>query len=428
MSFEIETDWIRDVSFNLYNAPEPPEDEATLSVVSINVHNTTLTEVMVLDEKCEIRNGPVVSAYRLAEWLAWNWWRLRWEPRGLNCNRKGWNEAHDIAGIGRGWLWPNITVESDGVRVQLAALRVSAGRTERLLYLSGDRTTEISVEDFESGINAFARRVLRRLDDCNVGETDLSVIWRELEAERTDPGLAAYRKFEACLGCDVDEADPLVVKQLLLDSDSLGQEAMAELATDQILNVQELRDVARSEGVQANYDDSIQLRSEDSRTAREFAPAWRVGIDLAHSLRAHLAIYGDTVPSDQLAQLCGVGKRVLFASQRNSKMAFALHEEGNKWRFILRSRVQNGRRFELARLLTERLLSHGKDRLHPATRSYTYRQKVQRAFASEFLCPVDSLRCNLHEISDASIEDMAEYYQVLPCVVRNQVANNHLPI
>ena len=25
-----------------------------------------------------VRKEVYLSAYRLAEWLAWNWWRLRW--------------------------------------------------------------------------------------------------------------------------------------------------------------------------------------------------------------------------------------------------------------------------------------------------------------------------------------------------------------
>ena len=61
--------------------------------------------------------GANLSAHGLAEWLVWNWWRLRWEPTDETSEREGWKDAHDLAGIGGGWLWPNITIHTDGMHV-----------------------------------------------------------------------------------------------------------------------------------------------------------------------------------------------------------------------------------------------------------------------------------------------------------------------
>ena len=50
------------------------------------------------------RKGANLSAYGLAEWLVRSWWRLRWEPTDEISAREGWRDAHDLAGIGGGWL------------------------------------------------------------------------------------------------------------------------------------------------------------------------------------------------------------------------------------------------------------------------------------------------------------------------------------
>ena len=49
------------------------------------------------------RTGPLVAAYPLAEWLAWNWWRLTVEPRP-NAPTYEWQSAHCLCTVGAGYL------------------------------------------------------------------------------------------------------------------------------------------------------------------------------------------------------------------------------------------------------------------------------------------------------------------------------------
>ena len=75
----------------------------------------------------------------------------------------------------------------------------------------------VSAEEFEAGVDDFVNRVLARLREWLLADTELSTAWRELSAERADPECAAYRKIEAFLGFDVDEADPRQVERIILD-------------------------------------------------------------------------------------------------------------------------------------------------------------------------------------------------------------------
>ena len=79
--FEIRTNW-------LYAEAGQSQGSTELSIW---IHGQCATEV---EEQLtrEIRRTIRVSAPDLAQWLAGNWWRLRWEPR-----------LYD--GIGGMWHW-----------------------------------------------------------------------------------------------------------------------------------------------------------------------------------------------------------------------------------------------------------------------------------------------------------------------------------
>jgi Zn-dependent peptidase ImmA (M78 family) len=65
--------------------------------------------------------------------------------------------------------------------------------------------------------------------------------------------------------------------------------------------------------------------------------------------------------------------------------------------------------------------------LFPATRAYTYRQKVQRSFAAELLSPFDSVMHMLQ--GDYSLEsqlDVAEHFQVSELTIRTQLVNHKI--
>ena len=75
----------------------------------------------------------------------------------------------------------------------------------------------------------------------------------------------------------------------------------------------------------------------------------------------------------------------------------------------------------------ERLLSSdGAEPLRAVTRSYTYRQKAQRAFAAEFLAPIEAVDAYLDgDCSDDSQNEAAEHFQVSSYTIRSLLVNDH---
>ncbi len=433
MTLQIESQWSMEVDRIVeptLQSAEPTlhsaEDEATLGELGIHVGQICLTQA-VDSETNKPRNGANLSAYRLAEWLAWHWWRLRWEPARQRPRDVDWSAAHDLSCIGGGWLWPNITIKSDGVRIVLHARSSREVQTEPLRYTT-DAIRFISAATFEEGVDDFVASVLTRLEACTCRDTDLHSIWSELSFERQDKDLSLYRRFEAFLGFDPDEADPKLIERLIEDGATVGLDAMSEVAADDRQSALGVRETAREFGFDTRPGDGVQRDSALPTVDRSKVPAWKVGVDVARQLRGQEDLGDEPIPNGRLAELCGIDKQVLSRQETagNVTLAFALDNENTgKGSVVLRSAWEQGRRFEIARLLADRLMDEKGELLHPATRAYTYRQKMQRAFAGEFLCPVESLLGFLNEdFSDEKQQDAAEYFNVSSHTVATLLVNN----
>lgn len=401
-----------------------PTDESTLGDVVIAVEDEILTSA-VDSVTGEERRGATLSAYGLAEWLAWNWWRLRWEPGHVGCI--DWKRAHDVACIGGGWLWPNVTIHTDGVRMLFDAKPSKQSATEYLFYTI-DHTYSISASAFENEVDRFVGDVLGRLDERALRSTDLHTMWRELTTERADPESRFYRKIEACLGFDPDEADNATVSRFLEGSASLGESAVTEIAAAgrTLPDARTLTEEAARTGFETRPEDGVQGIGGPQRGDRGNTPAWQVGVDAACHLRDREALGSDPLPDRRLADLYGASESALSRSGGNTGIAYAL-DGGGKSRTVFRSKWKTGRRFEMARLLGDRLLDGIDEPFRPATRASTWRQKMQRAFASELLCPIDSLVGAMkNDYSDDAKEEAADLFQVSPLVVAWRLADKGL--
>src|SRR5208282_4544143 len=140
-----------------------------------------------------LRAGPLVSGYHAGEWFAWNWWRLCYEPRSATPD---WWRAHTMAAIGEGFVWPNLTIYSDGVRTVLISKPSIRADAKPFRYV-GTVPVVVPSTQFEQAVDAFLPRLLSRLDEQLVVDTNLHRVWSDVLAERSDPNLAKRRRLEA---------------------------------------------------------------------------------------------------------------------------------------------------------------------------------------------------------------------------------------
>ena len=148
------------------------EEKAGFGTIKVVTDGHCLTEGF--DRHVQIyRDGPLASGYHLAEWLIWNWWRLRWEPPRPQVHRTlEWAFAHRMSTIGEGYVWPNVTIYSDGFQSVLTSERSSQHNTGSFRYVGGP-TASIPAKCLESAIDRFVSDVLERLREAELGDTNL---------------------------------------------------------------------------------------------------------------------------------------------------------------------------------------------------------------------------------------------------------------
>ena len=404
-----------------------PEERAAFGLFTIRSTHGFLTEGF--DSFINsYRSGPLVSGYHVAEWFAWNWWRLRWEPRSAAPD---WDNAHRMTAIGEGYVWPNVTIFSDGLRTALLSAPSSRYEAKPFRYV-GALPTVIPSTAFEAAGDAFILQILARLKAEGVKDSNLSRLWDDLSAERNNPDLTRRRKLEAYLGRDPDAVEDDAVERLVVDSAAMGETAVEEIAADsqaeKIFTAADIRDLAGRYGHPGSPRDAVKLDSAHKVPRGADTAAWFLGARLAQELRAQEKLGATAISDRRLAELAGTEVSTITAKAKSdahsARLSFVLDEGAMDSRIFLCSPHSTGRRFALARLIGDRLID-ASGALHPATRASTYRQKAQRAFAAELLSPFDAVdEFMAGDYSAEKQDDAAEVFKVSEMTINSLLKNN----
>jgi hypothetical protein len=392
-----------------------------------------------------VREDVLLSAYPLAMWFATNWWRLLYEPRPtIGTVPTAWHISHEMPSANEGYVWPVVVFQSEGPSIAVTVPAQAGSKNNSLRYLNTyKRPFHITRKQLEKNLRSFITETVSRLAAMDVGETDLSRLWTEVQDEVRNPSDSAYRIIEACLGYDPDEAPPLLVEQLLDIRDQAGFDTVLEFAPTlfgnndpQSLNIQDLISSAfTTPGILGRP--SLPRLTEIPRFSALLAP-WQQARRAALELREILSIGSNKLPTDTLCELLGVSLEALISAESpfgDIPVSLGIRRLDGHTRYYLRSIrraddavMHKSIRFQLARLIGDELIRSGSDQGWLAcTESHTWRQAFQRAFAAEILCPPDIVEERFESpasaLPDEIIEDVASQYEVSEMVVRNHVQN-----
>jgi hypothetical protein len=368
-----------------------------------------------------------LSAYDLAIWLASNWWRLLWEPERAGAE---WRMAHSLAAIGGGYVWPDVTMLSDGEQI-LVQVRPTRGTTwEPIRYLEY-WDFSLPILDFELAVDSFIESILARLAGCQISGTELHMLWQELHIERLVPEAASLRKLEALMGFDAGAAPDALIDELLENAQQKGRTAVDEVVAGfgrtapEI--IKQVDDKLNNNGIPLDSTGVKEL-SRHREAWRLAGPPWERAETAARIAREIWGLNGQPVSTNELVRLVGAEPSLITGQvSANVPMPAAKWTTSDReaWSVVLKSRWEVGKRFELCRLIADGLVAPEGELLLPVTAAKTSRQKFQRAFAQEFLCPSDALLERLGPLppDDEEIEDAAQYFDVSPLLIRSKLAN-----
>ncbi|WP_077034464.1 ImmA/IrrE family metallo-endopeptidase [Pelomonas sp. KK5] len=407
-----------------------PEIAATAALLSMSIDDISLTRNQDVWAKT-VRENVFVSAYPLAVWFASSWWRLNHEPLPTQQPGHDWRMSHEVGAANHGFVWPRVVFIPDGESVHVWA-GPSGTAEQSVQYLQGlDSPRTVSLCGFQQSIHRFIQSVLSRLDAREIGETNLAQLWSILQEDLGDPQTSRRRKLEAELGFDPEECPEDTLEAALRWETEVGNAALSELApavssSGHSPDLTTLGQLATADGIVgappigSDYIDHL-----------DHGAPWERAVHDARSLRRKIGNVSDPLPSARVHQLLGLSSAAVAnwsPPASRSPVAVAIPTDGRHLKFVPRKRNAVGQRFELARFLGEYLRPSGaENRWLASTDLGTFRQKYQRAFAAELLCPLHALLSFLDDdFSSYAVEEAAAEFGVSEQVVWNLLLNNGL--
>lgn len=421
MHFEM--DWLAD-----RNSP-PSEELLTRCRLSLTLNSQQLFRYEDLLGEHQVKDALVVSVYPLALWFTANWWRLRWEP-GLLSNATGnehdWNMSHRLAAAGNGYAWPNLTFISDGENIHLD-LQPDGESSGPVRYIER-QDAWVAAETYEACIDQLVQQTLRQLDGA-CEQTQLQELWHILSEERGNPAMALLRQLEARLGYDPEEAPQSLLNRLTTLMAGHGEAAIQELAN--LGHGQVEHTIEDIEQRLAGTGETIKLPLKNLAKAEQLIAGsrpWAMGYEAAKKLRKQLALDAGPLGNRRFTELLEAPVQLLEDSDVKQTMPIGIGEiaAGDRAKVSLGKKRKDARRFMAARLIAEGLNGGGAGHWLPCTNAATARQKYQRAFAQEFLCPYQDLIGWMDTTSpeEELLQAAAEHFEVSPLLINNVMVNH----
>ena len=315
-----------------------------------------------------------------------------------------------------------------GAKVRELGRRSRRRLQPSLKFVAQPRLDYVPSLTVEAAIDRFVRNVLEHVGDASDG---LDAEYRQLQAERADSTVAAWRTLEAMLGFDPDDAPDGLVGGLEALTERYGSEPLQEAA---LAHQGEEATLALENCIEAAESSNVLVRApfafdtlETNRSSLQ--PPWQLAVGAANQLRHWLSVPPGPIRNTRLSKVVGTNVDHLKTKRRSTfDIPYALRprqETGS--RLALRSTWSHTRRFELCRSLGDIIWSHD-DAMCPLSSAKSERQKFQRAFAQGFLCPFADLQAyiNTDEPGEDDIHAAARHFHVSEHLIEATLISNHV--
>lgn len=415
-------------------SPNITEEEIALGDMSINADNQLLTR-NVSTVINSLRDTIRVSSYPLALWFAAYWWRLLYEPipSGEQIEKSyNWKNSHNIVSADNGYIWPNISFISDGQFMTIISSQQFSNSKLPLFYLGSRDPIVIRNDIFIDAIKEFILSTINRLDEFERYNTDLHFLFEQLKNEIEDEGFSLYRRMEAILGYDPDEVPDNIINKIKSISKVFSEDTLIELISTCSINEtdcpnKELESALfmTKTGIKGKWMNPIStFEIQDKRLP------WDAGRLIARKLRASIGNLNKKIETKTLCDFLGITTKEINNNLPTHNRFSISYFKDDKLYINLKKERSNyysiGRRFQITRLIGA-LLACKNENIFISSNCKTYFQKLQRAFAAEFLSPIDEIKNFVEKnVTTETIEKAAKYFSVSPQTIAHSLANHRI--
>ena len=418
---------------------QAPELAATFARFQLRVGDEVLTRAHDRETN-QLRDHLLVPLYPLAEWVASNWWALKYEPE--NPSRTGqsaFQARHSLRAGREGYAYPHVAVVSWGARTRIVSATDPMPRPNSNLSHVEQRTSWVRTDKLFDTLSRLIEQVLRRLDSLGVTGTALEEEWAAIRS--ADEAESSFCRAAGRLGWDPYAIDDRQRDQVLVLAERLGvlfDEAAPILdPRDHEADchaIMEALEEARGNALPLRHLEVLSQEGSGPRADADLDPE-RAGSTLAERLRQALGAPAEPLRTwEKLASTLGVEPKRLEAVLRpRDRLAevptidgIVTRDEDGPPAFAFAEHSAQRLRLSFCRALAEVVTAPGTNAL--VTKALTDRQERSHAFAAELLAPTSWLAERISEpvVRPKTIAELATDLDVATRVVVDQLIRHRI--
>ncbi len=401
------------------------EERATLCKLGIYIQGQNACRFIdyVSNEETE---SLVVPAVHLAEGLATDWWIIF----------GGRDRDHGIRRYRTGFALPDLRFRNDGSTFEVTGKDFHSDNPHLDFRSDGAETLPRSAA--ESELSRFIQEVVDRLAGEGVRNSEVAVCWSRVGESRNDPDEQPFCEAAGALGLDpyaISDDDACFIEQA---NDIFSEESLieflagirkAERSASVLERVRQMES-RPAEAVRLPELGDVAIQVEGLTGHAQVDRPWTAGYRAARACRQALNLRSDyRFPSYMtLARKLGAaqfepaqlfdGVRALVSCP-DGDIRVHLHDHGRDRRPADIAEWSNN--FAFARAVGDAVCFRNTPRSVVNDLHRAERQATGRAFAAEFLAPVESVVEMLDD--DRGEKEIADEFSVSSSVIKNQIRN-----
>lgn len=371
------------------------EDAEALATASVTLSVGSSVVTRNVSKRTDRRSESLVtSLLPLAQYLAQGWWALLYEPlRPLIDGH--FRARHRLDSGTRGYAFPALAIWSAGDHALLADWAPLEEQFANISFVEPSPRDPVELERDATEIELldFIATVISRVGHKDRQAEQLAASWARITETLDSPDETAYCIAAGRLGLDPYDPDSPDLEILSAGvSDTLFADA-AEVI--EVADIAETTDWLRLAKQRMSMFPEIRVSSFGNAPDDDLrVPAYRIGEDAAHNLRAAAGYSADS--SRQMVNDV-FGPAVARSSELSRTgphgISGVCHRSSETMQVGIVAQSARQRRFRAcAAAYMGWIAQEGEDRA--ATLAYTRRQQASRAFAAELLAPQSMLAQN----------------------------------
>jgi len=397
-----------------------PEERATVGDFHLTINGQPATTHNIANTVC---HDLVVSLYGLTAGLTHDWWSIF----------GGRDRVFSFVRYRNGYLLPDVRLSFDGAAFEISAHQFAYPESDVRFWNAGHEV--LTRQDAERALDTLITKVNERLEDRGILGSGAQVRWARVLNSRQDPDEAAFCEAAGALGKDPYRIDDATAADIERAADLFEGEARLEmLAGAKDSDRTRVFDwIEATKHRPSSYSRVANLSDIAARAAQIGSPngrarwSWELGYQRARAMRRVLNLGTDArfASYKDIAKLLGAGPSFRPSDTVNGLRA--LRSESGNGPFIHLRKHAGGAAasasylFTFARAVGDVACYPESGRAVVNDLKNAARQAAGRAFAAEFLAPLDEIESMQENGRDVTA--IAEDFHVSTQVIEHQIEN-----